>query len=87
MFISHSDGKTTSTIRVNAVQDLLWAIGFFTFGLALVCVSIAHPMQNAWELVLGLVLLLAGIGLGDASIRLIVRASRAYLTATSWEKK
>lgn len=86
MFISHSDGKTTSTIKVNAGKDFLWACGFFVLGLALACASISHPIERGLMLTIGLVLLLAGIGLGDASLRLLIKAARAYLTATSWEK-
>lgn len=87
MFISHKDGETTATIKVSPGKDLLWATLFTLAGLATVLCSIRHPVEYAGAMMIGLVLILAGIGLGDASLRLLIKAARAYLTATSWEKK
>jgi sulfite exporter TauE/SafE len=85
MFVSHNDGKTTTTIRVNVVRDLGWACAFLIIGAILVLESITHPVQHIWMLSIGLLLLLAGIGLADATLRLVKRSWHAYDKATSWK--
>jgi hypothetical protein len=82
VFVSHNDGRTTSTIRVNVVQDLLVSSALFFVGLWLVDGSISRPIQHWVALTIGLLLLLAGFGLGQATLRLIFRGWRGYDDAT-----
>ena len=82
MFVSHRDGNTTSTIKVNVASDLFWAGAFFAVGFWLTVNAIWHPIEYCGALVIGLVLLLIGYSLGEATLRLVARAARVYFSAT-----
>jgi O-antigen/teichoic acid export membrane protein len=86
MFVSRTDGKATSTIRVNVGQDLLVSGALLFVGLWLVVGSIPHPNQHYIALAIGLLLLVAGFGLGNATLRLIFRGWHAYDNATRKDK-
>jgi hypothetical protein len=82
MFVSGSDGKTTTTIKVNVLGDLLLSILLTLGGTGLVVGSISHPAQHPIALPIGLLMLLAGCGLGHATVRIIWGGWRAYDNAT-----
>jgi hypothetical protein len=82
MFVSRTDGKTTSTIKVHLGEQLGMTAALLFVGLWLVDGAIFHPIQYWRALAIGLLLLLSGFGLGHATLRLIWRSASAYLNAT-----
>jgi hypothetical protein len=87
VFVSHRDGKTTATIKVNVGWDLLWAAVFFLIGLLLVSISARDGLaEHGWKLFIGLFLMLIGFCLGQATLRLIGRGQRAYNDAAGPRK-
>ena len=82
MFVSRTDAKTTSTFRVNLGQDLLMSGALFFVGLWLVVGSLSHPIQHYIALAIGLLLLLAGVGLAHGALRLMFRGWHTYASAT-----
>jgi hypothetical protein len=82
MFVSHRDGNTTSTIRVNTGGDMLLALVLISVGLVLALASIQHPALHYIRLLLGVVLLYSGYVLARRTSRLIGRAKRAYHEGT-----
>jgi predicted Na+-dependent transporter len=82
MFLSRRDDKTTSTIKVSLGHDLLMSFIFTSIGLGLVICSITQPIEHWRALAVGLLLLLMGCSLGQATLRLIFRGWRAYDNAT-----
>jgi hypothetical protein len=82
MFLSQTDGRLTSTVKINLGRDLLMSFIFAFIGLGLVICSIPHPIQDWRALAIGLLLLLMGCSLGHATLRLIFRGWHAYENAT-----
>jgi hypothetical protein len=82
MLVSRTDGKTTSTIKVHLGEQLVMTAVLLFVGLWLVDGAIFHPIQYWRALAIGLLLLLAGGGLGHATLRLIWGGWRAFDDAT-----
>lgn len=82
MFLSRTDDKNTSTIRVRLGSDLLFSFIYACVGLGLVINTVAQPIEHWRGLGVGLLLLLIGCSLGIATLRLIWRGWRTYEQAT-----
>lgn len=83
MFLSRTEGTTTTTIKVKTGRDLLYAAAFAFVGFGLTNAAIADGPIRHWQAVaFGLLLLLIGCALGMATLRLIFRGWRTYENAT-----
>lgn len=86
MFVSHNNGTTTTTIKVNVFKDMFWACLFVVVGLALIGSAFTQEAVSMWKLGIGALLVFSGASLGFATIRLIVRSVSTYNKAASWRK-
>lgn len=83
MFLSHNDGKTTSTIQVNVGRDFVVAVILSVVGIGLVVSSLLDlPHWHPVALVVGVIMAGFGINLLAQTMALIRRAARTYDDAT-----
>lgn len=82
MFISRSDGKITTTIRVNTGNDMLLALTMCVTGVGLMLASVEHPLTHYIRLLTGALLTFLGVVLARRTSRLIRRGERVYRGAT-----
>lgn len=82
MFISHQNGSTTSTIRVNTGADMLLALLLIVTGIVFLLAALRNPMLHFVALTTGVGLVWIGCILARRTSRLIGLAKRAYEEGT-----